>query len=222
MPDVRSRMSLALHPGYNVSTPGGIHEGPRNAMTKHMQLSAGDAAAHPPLVIRRVEAIPVALPLAKPMKMAGVTIATADNILVRIESADGVVGCGEAASAPTMTGDTQAGLLAAVQYLAPLLIGEDAWTRPALKKRLAGALLGNTGAHSAIEMALLDLAGRPAGLPVIDLLGGPVRRAVQPMWLGGNAAGGGDGREARAKRAQGIRFFKVKVGREPVRRELAA
>ena len=215
-------MSLALHPGYNVSSPGGIHEGPRNAMTKHMQFSAGDAATHPPLVIRRVEAIPVALPLAKPMKMAGVTIATADNILVRIESADGVVGWGEAASAPTMTGDTQAGLVAAVQHLAPLLIGADAWTRPVLKKRLTAALLGNTGAHSAIEMALLDLAGRAAGLPVIDLLGGPVRRAVQPMWLVGNATVEEDVAEAKAKLAQGFRFFKVKVGAKPVDADIAA
>ena len=56
-----------------------------------------------PLLIRRVDAIPVALPLAKPMKMAGVTIAHAENVLVRIEALDGTVGWGEAASAPTMT-----------------------------------------------------------------------------------------------------------------------
>src|SRR5260370_473399 len=102
------------------------------AMTHHVPIErhAGRPRQPPPLVIRGVEAIPVALPLAKPMKMAGVTIAPAENILVRIESADGVVGWGEAASAPTMTGDTQAGLVAAAQYLAPLLIGADPWTRP--------------------------------------------------------------------------------------------
>ena len=77
-----------------------------------------------PLVIRRVDAIPVALPLKAPMKMAGITIATAQNLLVRVESADGTVGWGEAPSAPTMTGDTLGGLVAAVRHhLAPLLIG---------------------------------------------------------------------------------------------------
>ena len=40
-----------------------------------------------PMPIRRVDAIPVALPLKKPMKMAGVTIAHAENVLVRIEAA---------------------------------------------------------------------------------------------------------------------------------------
>ena len=55
------------------------------------------------MIIRRVDAIPVALPLKAPMAMAGVTIAEAQNLVVRIEAADGSVGWGEAASAPTMT-----------------------------------------------------------------------------------------------------------------------
>ena len=98
-----------------------------------------------------------------------------ENLLVRIEAADGTVGWGEAASAPTMTGDTQGGLVAAVRHLAPLLVGQDAWARPQLVARLHAALMGNTGAHSAIEMALLDLAGRAAGVPLAALIGGAVR-----------------------------------------------
>src|SRR6267154_4790555 len=98
-------------------------------MTKHMQVPETAVATRPPLLIRRLDVIPVALPLTKPMKMAGVTVATAENVLVRIESTDGLVGWGEAASAPTMTGDTQGSLVAAVRHLAPLMIGEDAWMR---------------------------------------------------------------------------------------------
>jgi len=192
-------------------------------MTKHqMPLSEPAAATRPPLVIRRIDAIPVALPLKKPMKMAGVTITTADNVLVRIEADGGLVGWGEAASAPTMTGDTPAGLVAAVRHLAPLLIGGDAWARPALMRRMRAALFGNTGAHSAIELALIDLAGRAANLPAIDLIGGPVRRAVAPMWLLGNATPAEDAAEARARLAQGFRFFKVKVGAKTVEGDIAS
>src|ERR1700686_3844091 len=140
-------------------------------MTKHMQVPPQAVAPRPPLLIRRVDAIPVALPLKKPMKMAGVTIATAENVLVRIEAGGGVGG-GEAPPPPPMTGDTQGSLVAAVRHLGPLMIGEDAWMRPALMRRLGTALLGNTGAHSAIELALIDLAGRAASLPAIDLIGG--------------------------------------------------
>jgi muconate cycloisomerase len=178
--------------------------------------------ARAPLAIRRVDAIPVALPLTKPVKMAAETVTHARNVIVRIEAQDGTVGWGEAASAPTMTGDTIAGLVAAVrEHLAPLLVGEDAWMRPALMRRLKVALYGNTGAHSAVEMALLDLAGRSAGVPVIDLIGGAVRREVAPMWLVGNATPEQDVAEAQARRNAGIRFFKLKVGVKPLATEIA-
>ena len=191
-------------------------------MTKHMQVPGHGAATRPPLLIRRVDALPIALPLRKPMKMAGVTVTTAENVLVRIEAADGLVGWGEAASAPTMTGDTQGSLVAAVRHLAPLLAGEDAWARSALMRRLGVALLGNTGAHSAIELALIDLAGRAANLPAIDLLGGALRRAVAPMWLLGNATPDEDAAEATRKLAEGFRFFKVKVGAKTVEDDIAS
>ena len=149
-----------------------------------VQPVAERVSEHPPLTIARVDATAVALPLRQPMKMAGETITYARNIVVRIEAADGTVGWGEAASAPTMTGDTQGGLVAAVRdHLAPRLVGRDAWDRPALVAMLRTGLIGNTGAHSAIEIALLDLAGRKAGLPLVDLIGGVVRRAVAPMRL---------------------------------------
>jgi muconate cycloisomerase len=141
---------------------------------------------------------------------------------VRIEAADGTTGWGEAASAPTMTGDTLGGLVAAVRHLAPLLIGHDAWTRPQLMARLRRALVGNTGAHSAIEMALLDLAGRATGVPLADLIGGAVRKAVAPMWLVGNATPEQDAAEAEARLREGFRFFKLKVAVKPLDQDVAA
>ena len=178
--------------------------------------------SRPPLAIARVDAVPVALPLRKPMKMAGETIAHARNIIVRIEAADGTVGWGEAASAPSMTGDTQGGLVAAVRdHLAPRLVGRDAWDRLALVAMLRAGLIGNTGAHSAIEMALLDLAGRRAGLPLTDLIGGAVRRAVAPMWLLGRDTLDEDVAEAAAKVRDGFRFFKLKVATKALEQDIA-
>jgi muconate cycloisomerase len=177
---------------------------------------------HSPVIIVRVDAIPVALPLRQPMKMARETITHARNIIVRIEAADGTVGWGEAASAPTMTGDTLGGLVAAVRdHLAPRLVGRNAWDRPALVAMLRACLVGNTGAHSAIEMALLDLAGREAGLPLVDLIGGAVRRAVAPMWLIGRDTLDEDVAEAAAKMRDGFRFFKLKVATKALDQDIA-
>jgi muconate cycloisomerase len=189
-----------------------------------MQIVASDlpsALDRSALIIRRVDAIPVALPLVKPVRMAAETVTHARNILVRIEAVDGTVGWGEAASAPTMTGDTLGGLTAAVRdHLGPALIGTDAWMRPALMKRLRAVLHGNPGAHSAVELALLDLAGQASGVRLIDLVGGPLRREVAPMWLVGNATPDEDVAEAKAKAREGIRLFKLKVGVKPLDSEI--
>ena len=87
---------------------------------------AGAAARHlrsgNSVRIKAIEPIAVSLPMEKPVKMAGETVTRADNILVRIESDNGVVGWGEAASAPTMTGETVASMMAAVIHMAPSLL----------------------------------------------------------------------------------------------------
>jgi muconate cycloisomerase len=175
-----------------------------------------------PLTIRRIDAIPVALPLKTPMKMSAETIVAAQNLLVRIEAANGTVGWGEAASAPTMTGDTQGGLVAAVRdHLAPILVGKNVHDWPALRPALHRALLGNGGAHSALEMAMLDLIGRATGQRLIDLVARPRRNAVKPMWLLGNKTAEEDVAEARRKQDEGFGFFKLKIGVKPLAKEIA-
>jgi len=175
-----------------------------------------------PLVIRRVDAIPVALPLKNPVTMSAEVVAAAQNLLVRMETADGNVGWGEASSAPTMTGDTLGGLVAAVRdHLAPMLIGKDARTWPALRAALHRVLLGNGGAHSAVEMAVLDLIGHATGQRLIDIVARPRRNAVKPMWLLGNKTADEDVAEAHAKQAAGFDFFKLKIGVKPLAKEIA-
>src|SRR5262249_36939939 len=79
---------------------GGRHQGA--VMLEGTQRS-DTAALQEPLLVRRIDAIAVALPLKSPMKMAGITIEKAENLLVRVEATSGAVGWGEAPSAPTMT-----------------------------------------------------------------------------------------------------------------------
>jgi len=192
--------------------------------TGRLRFSTGPAAPadQAPLVIRRVDAIPLALPLKTPMKMSAETITAAQNLLVRIEAADGSAGWGEAASAPTMTGDTLGGLVAAVRdHLAPMLTGKDARDWQALRPALHRALLGNGGAHSAVEMAVLDLIGRASGKRLIDLVARPRRNGVKPMWLLGNKTADEDVAEAHRKQKEGFDFFKLKIGVKPLAKEIA-
>lgn len=128
--------------------------------------------------ISDVETIPVHVPL-KP----DVTIKTAHGrhvvspyVLVRIHTDEGITGIGEATLSPLWTGETRPGGIAAIRDLfAPELIGKDPRQINALMQRLNRVLVGNPFAKAAIDMALWDIAGKAAGVPVYQLLGGRVR-----------------------------------------------
>ena len=175
-----------------------------------------------PARLQRVDAFLIAVPLKQPMKMSGITITHAENLLIRLESSDGTVGWGEAASAPNMTGDTPAGLLAAAGIIRDSVQGADLRFRPALMERIGRALYGNSGAKSAFELALIDLVGRTYGISAVDLLGGRRRAVVEPMWLIGNATVEQDVADAEARRREGFRSFKLKIGSKTIGQDIEA
>ncbi len=162
--------------------------------------------------IKRIEAIAVSLPMLKPMKMAGVLIAAADNVLVRVELENGHVGWGEAASAPLMTGETVESMMAAIRHMAPALLDADAGDIGAISARMDRLMYSNQSAKSAVEMALHDALGKTLAKPVHELLGGKKRSRVPVLWLLGTGSVEGDIAEARSKQAAGFIAFKVKVG----------
>jgi len=164
--------------------------------------------------IKRIEPIAVNLPMIKPVKMSFEEIRSANNTLVRLETREGFTGWGEAASAPTMTGETSESMVAAVRYLAPLLEGMPADDIAAVMKRADCYLYGNHAAKSTIEMALYDALGRATGRPVYDLLGGRRRNRVPALRLVGTGSADGDIEEARRRKAEGYVAFKIKVCRQ--------
>src|SRR5262245_4584030 len=162
--------------------------------------------------IKRVEPIAVSFPMKKPVFMAGVEIRRADNVLVRIEADNGVVGWGEAASAPTMTGETVESMMAAVTYLTPAVEGRPADDIAATLAATAARMYGNTAAKAAIEMALHDLVGRATGQPASARLGGKQRSRMPILGVIGTGTLATDLREAERQKAEGYTAFKIKVG----------
>ena len=110
--------------------------------------------------IKTIEPIAVSLPMRKPVIMAGEEIRRADNVLVRIEADNGLIGWGEAAAAPVMTGETLESIVTAVHHLAPSLRGRSAADIAGALTAMDGRMYGNHGAKAAIEIALHDLAGK--------------------------------------------------------------
>lgn len=162
--------------------------------------------------IKTIEAIAVRLPMKKPVQMAGETVAQAENIFVRIESDAGTVGWGEAAAAPTMTGETIAGMMAAIELLAPKLCGRAAYDFAGAAAAMDARLYGNSGAKSAIDMALHDLVGRASGRPVYALFAAKQRSRIAVLAVIGSEDAAADLRDAQARWNAGYRAFKIKVG----------
>jgi muconate cycloisomerase len=162
--------------------------------------------------IKTIEPIAVSLPMLKPVIMAGEEVRRADNVLVRIEADNGLVGWGEAASAPVMTGDTLESIVSAVNYLEPALRRHEPADIDGALAAMDGRMYGNHGAKAAIEIALLDLAGRAAGKPVHALLGEKKRSRLPLLAVVGGGDLEGDLRDAEKKKAAGFTAYKIKVG----------
>lgn len=164
------------------------------------------------MIIKSIEPIAISLPMLKPVIMAGEEVRRADNVLVRIETDSGLVGWGEAASAPLMTGETIESIVSAVHFLKTALLGRDPADIEGALTAMDGRMYGNHGAKAAIEIALHDIAGRASGTPVHALLGAKVRSRMPLLGMIGGGSFQGDLDEAAKKKAAGFTVFKVKVG----------
>jgi L-alanine-DL-glutamate epimerase-like enolase superfamily enzyme len=123
--------------------------------------------------ITRIEAEALALTLAEPYTIAYETVASAPNVLVRIETDAGLIGWGCAAPDLEVTGETSDSVLAAIGDRAePALRGSDPLRLAMLMERLREPLAGDPSARAAIDMALHDILGKRAGLPLWKILGG--------------------------------------------------
>lgn len=107
---------------------------------------------------------------------------TQDTCLVRIETDEGITGWGEVDSCPTAV---KAIIDAPLSHqicrgLAHALVGADPLAREECRRRmeLATAYYGRSGvavhAMAGVDIALWDLAGKAYGVPVHQLLGGPI------------------------------------------------
>lgn len=130
-------------------------------------------------VIARISAQPVRLVLSNPLATSRRAYPALDLVVVRAQSEDGAIGWGETRDCAHITGESQAGILAAIEgRLGPALTGMDPFDLAGAHGAMERVMSANRAAKSAVDMALLDLAGRLAGQPVSRLLGGGPRGPI--------------------------------------------
>jgi len=176
--------------------------------------ASGHAADARKLRIAGAEVFKLSLPLKEVMKIALATPFTADNVLVRLHTEDGVIGWGESSPFSAVMGETQASDLALAKSLADIVRGRDPFSLPQIVDAMATFSPTSPGITAAFEMALWDICGKVAGLPVFRLLGAARDsfETDQTVYLDAPAVMSGKAAEI-AKR--GFRNIKVKLGETP-------
>ena len=153
-----------------------------------------------------------------PYGSAGGMQARRGSLLVEIETDERIIGIGEAG----VGGGATAGVIE--KLLQPMLIGEDPllieglWQKMFARTRQYGRRGVVMNAISGIDIALWDIAGKTANLPVYRLLGA-CRERVEAYASGGFYQQGKSvddlAGEAEGYRARGFQGMKMKVGRNP-------
>lgn len=170
--------------------------------------------ATPPDRIERLVCHPLRVRLANAQRTSQADYAEIEILVVEIHTAGGLVGWGEGLARR----GARAYAAFVEEVLAPRLIGRDPSPRRALWKSMRAVLSGRPGgqiaeAIAAVDIALWDIAGKSAGVPVHRLLGGMGRERVPAYASSINWADDASAeREIASALAAGFREIKIKVG----------
>jgi L-alanine-DL-glutamate epimerase-like enolase superfamily enzyme len=164
--------------------------------------------------IVRCEAWPVTMKLTEPYTIAYETVSSVTNVFLRIETDRGLSGYGCAAPDEQVTGENAQTTLANLsKVVADQIKGSDP-LRPALiLERVRSHLPGAPSARAAVDMALHDILGKVAGVPVWKLLGG-FRSRIKTSITIGILPESETVAQARERVAQGFKCLKLKGGKD--------
>ncbi|MEJ2037665.1 MAG: dipeptide epimerase, partial [Desulfosarcinaceae bacterium] len=123
--------------------------------------------------ITAVEAWLVGMRLAQPYTIAYESIDQARNVFLRLETDTGLQAFGCSAPDQAVTGENAEKVLAAAKdIIVPMMKGRDPMHRAKLFADLQKAVGPMPSALAMVDMALYDILGKTAGLPLYQILGG--------------------------------------------------
>lgn len=133
----------------------------------------------PPMKITDIDVAGRDIPIADDFPVSYESHTTTDHVFVRLHTDADLTGYGEGTALPWFTGETTASMVAFVEdWLAPRIVGKELDAAAADATAFADAFPSNPGGKTAINLALLDLRGKQAGVPVRELLGQTVNPEI--------------------------------------------
>jgi L-alanine-DL-glutamate epimerase-like enolase superfamily enzyme len=190
------------------SLPLDAQPGPASA-----QMQVAKSAAKK-IKIKEVEIYYLDLPLANPFTVALGTITKSNGVLIRIVTDSGITGIGESCPYQPVTGDTQATNIEAALHLKSLLQGMDPLAIEGAHTVFGGYEHSNPSIVAAFDMALYDILGKAAGLPLFRLLGGD-KTTFETDWTTGIDTPENMVKNVNMHLAKGYKILKIKLGLDP-------
>lgn len=137
-------------------------------------------------------------------------------VIVALETDEGLIGWGEATVVPVWSGETQGSALELIhEYFTPMLVGHDSSDIAGIVLAMDG-VIDNPFTKAAVEMALLDLAGKRSGKPLYELLGGACNGLEVPIKFSIGLREPDDAAGIAAQKVkEGFTAIKLKVGPDP-------
>jgi len=164
--------------------------------------------------ITRIETALLRIPLKSPFTTALRSVDTLQEVVVLIHTDTGHTGYGAAPPTAPITGETIGSVLDAVRlHIAPPLIGQPAGHLNQNLVKVHAALLHNTSAKAAVEIALYDLWAQLHNAPLYQMLGGGVPQLMTDMTISANPVQTMVD-DALAAVERGFDVLKIKLGRD--------
>lgn len=152
------------------------------------------------------------MPLREPYTIAYENIDKTSNVFVRVETNRGVTGFGCAAPDLEVTGETAASVTNFINEIAsPVLMNKHPLRLANLLENLRPHMHQHPSAIAALDMALHDILGKTAGLPLFLLLGGFRQRILTSVTIGILPVAD-TVQKAKELAARGFRSLKIKGG----------
>lgn len=133
--------------------------------------------------IKSMKIFEIDIALKEPFKISFQTFTHINNLIVLLESRDGLTGCGEAAPFKPITGDSRNEAKRFLQLSAGRLIGREISSLVELHNMLreleVSSGLRSQTAKTALDMAYLCLKGKIEGKPIYKLLGQDKPRIIK-------------------------------------------
>jgi len=164
--------------------------------------------------IKDVEIYYFDIKLDEPFTISLGTVYSTNGVLIRVLTDSGIIGIGESCPFQPITGETQQTNIDVAQNLRDMLKGKDPLAIESANKLFGAFLHSNPGIVAAYDMALYDILGKVAGLPVFRLLGGDKNTFETDVTTGIDTPENMV-KNAKAHIAAGFKTLKVKIGQDP-------